>query len=96
MIDGSKTYDVTTLLGVRDDALLEIYARQITERIMSLGNVDQWGASEGGGTSSGPSVLLGIALDKKKGGGRDQETFRTIVDLVLDMYVEAVRIASSP
>mmetsp|Transcript_68014 Transcript_68014/g.100931 ORF Transcript_68014/g.100931 Transcript_68014/m.100931 type:complete len:171 (+) Transcript_68014:124-636(+) len=94
MIDGSKTYNVTTLLGVRDDALLEVYARQISERIMNLGRAEQWGTAEDG-SPAGPSILLGIALDKK-GRGRDQETFRTIIDLVIDMYTEGLRIASSP
>ena len=37
-IDNSHTYHVETLLGKRDDSLSEVYVRQITERIMKLGN----------------------------------------------------------
>jgi proteasome assembly chaperone 3 len=36
--DGTKMYDMQTLLGRRDDPLLNVYARQLIERIAAASN----------------------------------------------------------
>lgn len=87
-IDNSHTFHVETLLGKRDDSLNEVYARQIMERIVKLG-----GGSGGMNVNSCcPPVLLGIAL---KADCKSQEMFRNIVEEVLNLYQEGIRIASS-
>jgi proteasome assembly chaperone 3 len=57
--DGGKIYQTSILLGKRDDPLLTIYARQLTEKI-SL--------------NSSKSLLLGISL-KEEGRSREQFEF---------------------
>ena len=80
-IDNSHTYHVETLLGKRDDSLSEVYVRQITERIMKLGNgIDC------------PPVLLGIALVEAS----SQEIFHKIIDEVLLLYQQGVQVVASP
>lgn len=46
-ISGDPNYSITTLIGKRDNAILNIYARQIIELV---------------GTSSSKPVLLAVAL----------------------------------
>jgi hypothetical protein len=86
-IDNSHTFHVETLLGKRDDSLNEVYARQIMERIVKLG-----GGSGGMNMNSCPPVLLGIAL---KADFNSQEVFRNIIEEVLNLYQEGIKIASS-
>lgn len=75
-IDNSHTYNIETLLGNRNDALNSVYARQILERIVSLGD----------GINC-PPLLLGITL----GGKSSQEEFKIIVNEVVMLYQEAIR-----
>ena len=76
-------------MGKRDDTLSEVYARQITERIVALD-------SEGFGSEC-PPVLLGIAL--KEGvlvdGKSGPESFHLIIDAVLKLYREGLNKAMS-
>eukprot|EP00591_Stephanopyxis_turris_P005080 CAMPEP_0195516362 /NCGR_PEP_ID=MMETSP0794_2-20130614/7112_1 /TAXON_ID=515487 /ORGANISM="Stephanopyxis turris, Strain CCMP 815" /LENGTH=156 /DNA_ID=CAMNT_0040644939 /DNA_START=55 /DNA_END=525 /DNA_ORIENTATION=+ len=82
-IDGSKTYNVSTLLGKRDDALLELCARKVAENIYA----HEMGQSVGGigALSLVPPLLLGITL---KEGGRDTAAFKEMINLVLELYVQ--------
>lgn len=92
IIDGSSTYHVSSLLGKRDDALLEIYARQITERIaMVERNRPAYCGSDG--SSPIPPVLLGVSIDKSK--GRVKGIFNAIVDQAVDMYIDLTSLKSA-
>ena len=84
IIDNSKTYHITTLLGKRDDSNSEVYARQITEQIDSLRKSDLEVAC--------PPILLGLGL--KKTDHHDVDMFRTIVTKVINLYREAVHKAA--
>lgn len=70
-------YDVTTLLGAREDTLLTVYARQITERIEKL--------------QTNPialNVIVAISLNKPK--APQPEMFNAIVDLLVNLYLQAM------
>jgi len=96
VIDNSNTYHIETLLGKRDDALSEVYVRQIMERIVKLGggiNNDD---------SQCPPILLGIALKEATGGeqkaataAESQKMFHFVIDEVLNLYQESIRVATS-
>jgi hypothetical protein len=73
-----------TLLGNREDALLGVYARQITEQLIPLYK-----------TNSSLSVLLGISLHPTPQVGRDPKLFRLVVDTVVGLIREAVAVAAS-
>jgi hypothetical protein len=75
-IDNSHTYHIETLLGDRNDALNSVYARQIMERLVKLGD----------GINC-PPLLLGITLNGKS----SQEDFKLIVDEVVALYQDAIR-----
>jgi len=95
MINNSHTYHVDTLLGKRDDTPCEVYVRQITERIVQLG----LGGKSSAGAAAAiqcPPILLGIALKKDDRGDstRNHEMFQTIINEVLSLYREAIRIAA--
>eukprot|EP00978_Attheya_sp_CCMP212_P003188 scaffold6581_cov57-Attheya_sp.AAC.16 len=87
IIDGSRTYNVSPLLGGSDDPRLEVYARNITERIVTK----QTPANSLETSSTTPSVvLLGISLKKRdKKQENEQSTFRALMDIVSEMYDEA-------
>ena len=81
-------YHVSTLLGNRDDILLGVYARTIHERLRQIHQNHQDTPTTIDTTL--PSViLLGISLDKDK--GTDPKMFRLLVDLLVDMYVDAIK-----
>jgi hypothetical protein len=71
-IDNSHTYQVETLLGNREDTLSNVYARQITERIVKMGD----------GVNC-PPILLGITLQTEKS---SHEEFQLIVGEVVNLY----------
>jgi hypothetical protein len=71
-IDNSHTYQVETLLGNREDTLSNVYARQITERIVKMGD----------GVNC-PPVLLGITLQTETS---SHEEFQLIVGEVVNLY----------
>jgi Proteasome assembly chaperone 3 len=68
-------YQVSNLLGARDDALLEVYARRITELV----------AQESAGRHM--IVILGISLDKAR--GRNPKVFMLLTTIMHQMYIEA-------
>lgn len=75
-IDNSHTYHVETLLGNREDTLSNVYARQITERIVQIGD----------GVHC-PPVLLGITLKNVKS---SHEEFQLIVGEAINLYKKAI------
>jgi hypothetical protein len=79
-IDNSHTYHIETLLGNSNDALNAVYARQILERIVSLGDGIHC-----------PPLLLGITLNGKS----SQEDFKAIVSEVVSIYQEGIQIIST-
>ena len=81
MIDNSTTYHLSTLLGKRDD-LLEVYARQISERIYYSDHQKQQLA----GAESLP-LLIGIALKKGSDSG---DMFKEIINTTKLLYEESL------
>ena len=87
IIDGSTTFEISTLLGKRDDTLLEVYIRQLAERILRLGPKQHSSSSF---PSSCPPILLGIAIQD-----RDSNTFHFILQTLLQMYMQGIQSISS-
>ena len=81
VMDPKPRFTVTTLLGKHGDNVLEVYARRITERIAQLRS-DR--------SHPCPSVLLAISLSKKQPKQQGPEMFRLLVDLLVDLYKEAI------
>ena len=75
-IDNSHTYHIETLLGNREDTLSNVYARQITERIVKIGD----------GVNC-PPILLGITLQNVKS---SHEEFQLIVGEAINLYKKAI------
>ena len=76
-------YHLSTLLGNREDSMLGVYARTLHERIRAFPPLSDQETSK-------PSViLLGISLDKDKGAG--PKMFRSVLDVLVDAYVDAVK-----
>jgi Proteasome assembly chaperone 3 len=73
-------YHLSTLLGNREDSMLGVYARTLHERLRQV---------QEGTNNTRAVVLLGISLDKGK--GTDPQMFRLLVDLLVDMYVDAIK-----
>lgn len=77
-------WDVSHILGAaRDDPLLTVYAKRVTDRIYQTSL--QRKANDP--TTSPPTVLLGISL---RAAGKDPAVFHTIVDLLANVYQEAI------
>ncbi|CAB9513675.1 expressed unknown protein [Seminavis robusta] len=75
-------YHLSTLLGSRsDDSMGGVYARTLHERLRGINNIAI--------NNKPPVILLGIALDKDK--GNDPKMFKLLVDLLVDMYVDAIQ-----
>jgi proteasome assembly chaperone 3 len=68
-----RSYDVTVLLGRRDDPLLSIYARQLIEKVKEVD------------PAPGRDVLLCISLKEE---GRDSGSFQELLNATLEMFVE--------
>ena len=79
-------WQVSTVLGDREDALLGVYARRVTQRLLELNIVP---SSSGGDTLE---VLMGISLHPEK--GKDPEMFQKIVQVLVGLIQEAWQIAS--
>ena len=81
VIDGSaKTYQISVLLGKRDDTFAEVCARQMQENIVKF----EMGSDNAGGFGASglvPSLLLGITLEKAQTTECMQELIATVMDL---------------
>jgi Proteasome assembly chaperone 3 len=73
-------YQVTSLLGAREETLLSVYAERIAGNILA-------------GNRNHTTIVLGISLHKDK--GKDPEMFRSIVDLLVQLYKEAIDVSAS-
>lgn len=82
-------YHLSTLLGNREDAMLGVYARTLSERIQAVHHSSLTSSSTEGGNDQPPTLLLGMSLDKEK--GNSPEMFRNLVNVLVDMYVDAVK-----
>lgn len=82
IIDNRIRFMVMPLLGKTDDVVSEVFARQVTEKIAALRTTSA--------ATSCPSVLLGISLKST-----DPETFHLLADLLVNLYKEAIQLASS-
>jgi len=94
-------FHLSTLLGNRTDdssAMMGVYARTLMERLRKYhesnnndnnnNNNNNYALDEGSDTR--PTVLLlGISLDKEK--GTDPKMFQSIIDILVDMYVDVTR-----
>jgi Proteasome assembly chaperone 3 len=74
-------YQVTSLLGSREETLLSVYTERIARRTL---------AGKGANHST---IILGISLHKDQ--GKDPEMFRSIVDLLVQLYEEAVTVSAT-
>ena len=83
IIDGSTTYHISSLLGTRDDPLLDIYARQITERIHKVLKHNTRSMV------TCPPILLGIAIPRTKS-ARETSVFNSVLNVILEMFLEAL------
>lgn len=80
-------FNVTALLGGQrlEDQILHVLCRRLTEDIASL-------RTKGDGITC-PPVLLAISLQSK--GELDPNVFRELVQLLVSLYKDAIRVASS-
>eukprot|EP01043_Picozoa_sp_COSAG02_P083038 COSAG02_NODE_21139_length_800_cov_1.253923_1_plen_96_part_00 len=72
--DGVSAFGVTTLMGRRDDEMLEVFARRLIEDISSSA------------TGAGKQLLLAIGL-QQSGPERSGADFRELLQLVQDNKV---------
>ncbi|KAL7563753.1 hypothetical protein ACA910_020439 [Epithemia clementina (nom. ined.)] len=70
-------YETSNLLGSRHDPLLSVYAKRIAEVVLDAMPPMQ-----------SLALILGISLNKDT--GRDPDVFRTTVDIMAKLYVEAL------
>jgi hypothetical protein len=77
-------FHIDNLLGVREDPLLSVYLRQITETIV--------GSQAARGSKPYPAIILGISLHKTK--AKDPDMFRILVDLIVKLHQDAKQISS--
>jgi hypothetical protein len=76
----SRLTSLRNLLGAREDPLLAVYARRITEQITAMRPPTS--------AEPLPTVLLAVSLHKEK--GKDPEMFGLLVDLLVQLYRDAV------
>jgi hypothetical protein len=81
VIDNRIRFTVTPLLGKTDDAILEVFCRQVTEKIAALRT---------SAATPCPPVLMGISLKTTS-----PETFHVLVNLLVNLYKEAIQLAST-
>jgi hypothetical protein len=72
-------YEVTNLLGAREEPVLNVYAQQLCEKIISIRDAGE------------PllTIVLGISLHKEK--GKEPSMFRAILDLLGRLYQDALQ-----
>lgn len=73
-------FEVTNLLGARDDTLLNVYCQQLCQRINS----------DRGSENTLLTVILGISLHKEK--GRNPSVFQAILELLSNLYHDALNL----
>ena len=73
-------YEVTNLLGAREETLLNVYAQQLCELIVSTKNPGD----------PLPTVVLGITLHKER--SKEPAMFRTILGILGQVYEDAMRL----
>ncbi|KAL3940935.1 MAG: hypothetical protein SGBAC_004615 [Bacillariaceae sp.] len=76
----SIDFNVDTVLGDRKDAMIGVYARRITELIIQRQLIPG---------SNYMAVFLGISLKDK---GTDREMFQLVVNLLVDMIADALKL----
>jgi hypothetical protein len=84
------SWDTTHLLGgARDNPLLTVYAKRITERIIQQHGSRSISSSSDGNVEREPpsTALLGLSLDNTR--CKDLAFFHTIADLLAKTYAEA-------
>jgi hypothetical protein len=70
----------SNLLGAREDPLLAVYARRISEKIVGLRPPTS--------AEPFPTIVLAVSIHKEK--GKDPEMFGLLVDLLVQLYRDAV------
>ena len=75
-------WDISNVLGDRNDVLLGVYARQITEQLIATKLF-----SGDGLHSNRIAVLLGATLQD---GGKDPEMFRVVVEVLVQLIRDAL------
>ena len=95
VIDMSRTFHVSIVLGNRDDPFPEVLARNIGERIAATaGPPGTLGDVEGGVC---PPLLIGVGLKRKARGDLrpDVDEFNTFLDLLSEAYANVSRLESA-
>jgi hypothetical protein len=75
----SIDYTINTVLGDRNDAMIGVYTRRITERIIESQMIPG---------SNYMAVFLGMSLKDK---GTDKEMFRLVVEVLVSLVQEALK-----
>lgn len=83
VIDGGIRFNISVLLGKRNDDMLGVYARRVMDRILKLRTSLQ---------DASPPLLLAISLEPQK--EKDPAMFSAIVDVLVQLYQEAIQTAS--
>lgn len=79
-------WDVSHLLGVpRDDPLLSVYCKQVSERIVQQQHTN----NSSGGQPPLSAVLIGLTLDTDNGAWKDPAMFHAIVNTIVQVYANA-------
>ena len=76
----SIDFSINTVLGDRKDAMIGVYARRITELVIQRQLIPG---------SNYMAVFLGISLKDK---GTDREMFQQVVNVLVDMIAEALKL----
>ncbi|CAJ1953999.1 unnamed protein product [Cylindrotheca closterium] len=76
----SIDYSINTVLGDRKDAMIGVYARRITELVIERQLIPG---------SNYMAVFLGISLKDK---GTDREMFQQVVNVLVDLIAEALKL----
>lgn len=71
-------FNINTVLGDRNDAMIGVYARRITERIIQAQMIPG---------SNYMAIFLGLTLKDK---GTDKEMFRLVVDVLVNLVQETL------
>jgi hypothetical protein len=75
--------EVTNLLGAREQTHLNVYAKQLCEKVA------QQAKSRDNHQTTPLTIVLGISLDRTR--GHEPVMFRTILDLLVKLYQDAMQ-----